>query len=222
MKRKCGIGLDIGIGSIGYVVISRTNNFDARIEDLGVRVFDSGENIRKKASNAQERRGYRSVRRLLRRKKHRKERVKKFFLKIKLMNEIQLKAWEERNGDQNVLQTRIKGLSEKLRPEEILDCIIHICNHRGYREFYDEDSCNENINKDDLKKIEGGLASFDELYQHGNYKSVAEMILKDPVFKTETTFVDYRNHKNNNRYVLIKREFVKKELENISWRTARI
>lgn len=215
MKRKCGIGLDIGIGSIGYVVISRTNNFDARIEDLGVRVFDSGENIRKKASNAQERRGYRSVRRLLRRRKHRKERVKKFFLKIKLMDEIQLKAWEERNGDQNVLQTRIKGLSEKLKPEEILDCIIHICNHRGYCEFYDEDSCNENINKDDLKKIEGGLASFDELYQHGNYKSVAEMILKDPVFKTETTFVDYRNHKNNDRYVLIKREFVKKELENI-------
>jgi len=39
MKRKCGIGLDIGIGSIGYVVISRTNNFDARIEDLGVRVL---------------------------------------------------------------------------------------------------------------------------------------------------------------------------------------
>ena len=215
MKRKCGIGLDIGIGSIGYVVISRTNNFDGRIEDLGVRVFDSGENIRKKASNAQERRGYRSVRRLLRRRKHRKERVKKFFLKIKLMNEIQLKAWEERNGDQNVLKTRIKGLSEKLKPEEILDCIIHICNHRGYREFYDEDSCNENINKDDLKKIEGGLVSFDELYQHGNYKSVAEMILKDPVFKTETTFVDYRNHKNNDRYVLIKREFVKKELENI-------
>ena len=142
MERKYGIGLDIGIGSIGYAVISRTNNFDARIEDLGVRVFDSGENIRKKASNAQERRGYRSVRRLLRRKKHRKERVKKFFLKIKLMNEIQLKAWEERNGDQNVLQTRIKGLSEKLRPEEILDCIMHICNHRGYREFYDEDSAN--------------------------------------------------------------------------------
>lgn len=215
MERKYGIGLDIGIGSVGYAVISRTNNLDARIEDIGVRLFDSGENIRQKASNAQERRGYRSVRRLLRRRKHRKERVKKFFLKIKLMNEIQLKAWEERNGDQNVLQTRIKGLSEKLKPEEILDCIIHICNHRGYREFYDEDSCNENINKDDLKKIEGGLASFDELYQHGNYKSVAEMILKDPVFKTETTFVDYRNHKNNDRYVLIKREFVKKELENI-------
>lgn len=215
MERKYGIGLDIGIGSVGYAVISRTNNLDARIEDIGVRLFDSGENIRQKASNAQERRGYRSTRRLLRRRKHRKERIKKFFLKIKLMNEMQLKAWQEQNGNQNVLQTRIKGLNEKLTPEEILDCIIHICNRRGYREFYGEDSKKESINKDELQKIEGGLASFDEIYQSGGYKSVAEMLINDPAFRTETSFADYRNHKNAERYILIKREFVKKELEDI-------
>lgn len=215
MERKYGIGLDIGIGSVGYAVISRTNNLDARIEDIGVRLFDSGENIRQKASNAQERRGYRSTRRLLRRRKHRKERIKKFFLKIKLMNEMQLKAWQEQNGNQNVLQTRIKGLNEKLTPEEILDCIIHICNRRGYREFYDEDSKKENADKDELQKIEGGLASFDEIYQSGGYKSVAEMLINDSSFRTETSFVDYRNHKNAERYILIKREFVKKELEDI-------
>ena len=215
MERKYGIGLDIGIGSVGYAVISKTNNLDARIEDIGVRLFDSGENIRQKASNAQERRGYRSTRRLLRRRKHRKERIKKFFLKIKLMNEMQLKAWQEQNGNQNVLQTRIKGLNEKLTPEEILDCIIHICNRRGYREFYGEDSKKENTNKDELQKIEGGLASFDEIYQSGGYKSVAEMLINDPAFRTETSFADYRNHKNAERYILIKREFVKKELEDI-------
>lgn len=215
MERKYGIGLDIGIGSVGYAVISKTNNLDARIEDIGVRLFNSGENIRQKASNAQERRGYRSTRRLLRRRKHRKERIKKFFLKIKLMNEVQLKQWQEQNGNQNVLQTRIKGLNEKLTPEEILDCIIHICNRRGYREFYDEDSKKENADKDELQKIEGGLASFDEIYQSGGYKSVAEMLINDSAFRTETSFVDYRNHKNAERYILIKREFVKKELEDI-------
>lgn len=215
MERKYGIGLDIGIGSVGYAVISRTNNLDARIEDIGVRLFDSGENIRQKASNAQERRGYRSTRRLLRRRKHRKERIKKFFLKIKLMNEMQLKAWQEQNGNQNVLQTRIKGLNEKLTPEEILDCIIHICNRRGYREFYGDDSKKDNADKDELQKIEGGLANFDEIYQSGGYKSVAEMLINAPVFKTETSFADYRNHKNVKRYILIKREFVKKELEDI-------
>lgn len=215
MERKYGIGLDIGIGSVGYAVISSTNNLDARIEDIGVRLFDSGENIRQKASNAQERRGYRSTRRLLRRRKHRKERIKKFFLKIKLMNEMQLKAWQEQNGNQNVLQTRIKGLNEKLTPEEILDCIIHICNRRGYREFYGDDSKKDNADKDELQKIEGGLANFDEIYQSGGYKSVAEMLINAPVFKTETSFADYRNHKNAKRYILIKREFVKKELEDI-------
>lgn len=215
MERKYGIGLDIGIGSVGYAVISRTNNLDARIEDIGVRLFDSGENIRQKASNAQERRGYRSTRRLLRRRKHRKERIKKFFLKIKLMNEVQLKEWQEQNGNQNVLQTRIKGLNEKLTPEEILDCIIHICNRRGYREFYGDDSKKDNADKDELQKIEGGLANFDEIYQSGGYKSVAEMLINAPVFKTETSFADYRNHKNAKRYILIKREFVKKELEDI-------
>lgn len=215
MERKYGIGLDIGIGSVGYAVIFKTNNLDARIEDIGVRLFDSGENIRQKASNAQERRGYRSTRRLLRRRKHRKERIKKFFLKIKLMNEMQLKAWQEQNGNQNVLQTRIKGLNEKLTPEEILDCIIHICNRRGYREFYGDDSKKDNADKDELQKIEGGLANFDEIYQSGGYKSVAEMLINAPVFKTETSFADYRNHKNAKRYILIKREFVKKELEDI-------
>ena len=215
MERKYGIGLDIGIGSVGYAVISKTNNLDARIEDIGVRLFNSGENIRQKASNAQERRGYRSTRRLLRRRKHRKERIKKFFLKIKLMNEMQLKAWQEQNGNQNVLQTRIKGLNEKLTPEEILDCIIHICNRRGYREFYGDDSKKDNADKDELQKIEGGLANFDEIYQSGGYKSVAEMLINAPVFKTETSFADYRNHKNAKRYILIKREFVKKELEDI-------
>ncbi len=215
MERKYGIGLDIGIGSVGYAVISKTNNLDARIEDIGVRLFNSGENIRQKASNAQERRGYRSTRRLLRRRKHRKERIKKFFLKIKLMNEMQLKAWQEQNGNQNVLQTRIKGLNEKLTPEEILDCIIHICNRRGHREFYGDDSKKDNADKDELQKIEGGLANFDEIYQSGGYKSVAEMLINAPVFKTETSFADYRNHKNAKRYILIKREFVKKELEDI-------
>lgn len=215
MERKYGIGLDIGIGSVGYAVISKTNNLDARIEDIGVRLFNSGENIRQKASNAQERRGYRSTRRLLRRRKHRKERIKKFFLKIKLMNEVQLKEWQEQNGNQNVLQTRIKGLNEKLTPEEILDCIIHICNRRGYREFYGDDSKKDNADKDELQKIEGGLANFDEIYQSGGYKSVAEMLINAPVFKTETSFADYRNHKNAKRYILIKREFVKKELEDI-------
>lgn len=33
MVRRYGIGFDIGIGSVGYAVLSWTNEKDARIED---------------------------------------------------------------------------------------------------------------------------------------------------------------------------------------------
>lgn len=39
------LGLDIGIGSIGWAV---TNLDKIRIEDFGVRLFDTGEDQRKK------------------------------------------------------------------------------------------------------------------------------------------------------------------------------
>ncbi len=98
-KRKYGIGLDIGIGSVGFAVISRLNgNSDARIEDLGVRLFESGEDPQTKDSLSQSRRLYRGSRRLIRRRYHRKERVKAFLQKINLINKDTLQIWQEEIG----------------------------------------------------------------------------------------------------------------------------
>ena len=50
---KYVIGMDIGIGSIGWSVI-RSDADCKRIEDFGVRIFDPGENAgdRKRKSNS--------------------------------------------------------------------------------------------------------------------------------------------------------------------------
>lgn len=213
MVRRYGIGFDIGIGSVGYAVLSWTNEKDARIEDCGVRLFDSGEIPKTKERKNQERRQYRVVRRLVRRRHHRKERAKKFLQKIGLINELQLKAWQEINGNQNVFATRFKGLSEKLSREEIADCVIHFCNHRGYKEFYEDAEADAK----EAGKIKSGLTLFESKYIAGEYKSVAEMILKDESFATKTDFPDYHNHKGDSEedYLLIKREYLRKELYGI-------
>lgn len=214
MERNYGFGLDIGIGSVGWAVLSYEKKNDARIEDFGVRLFDSGEKPKEKTSKSQDRRGFRSVRRLIRRRRHRKDRAIAFMKTIKLISEEKLKAWQETNGNQNIFVVRVKGLSEKLTPEEIADCVIHISNHRGYREFYEDDA----EDKKEAGKIKGGLDAFDKTYSEGNYKSVAEMILKDEHFATKTNFPDYHNHKKENDgqdgrgYFLIKRDALREEL----------
>lgn len=114
--RKFGIGLDIGIGSVGFAVLSWSNDEDARIEHVGARLFESGELGKPtggKNRKSQERRGFRSVRRLVRRRAHRKERVKRFLQKIGLITKEKIKVWQELNGNQNIFQIRLKGLEEK-------------------------------------------------------------------------------------------------------------
>lgn len=56
------IGLDIGIGSVGWAVV-RNDDDCKRLEDFGVRIFESGEIIEsnKNIRNSQRRRKYRGM-----------------------------------------------------------------------------------------------------------------------------------------------------------------
>lgn len=109
-------GLDIGIGSVGWAVIRLDET--PRIEDCGVRIFDSGEQKKKSNGKSQERRGFRAQRRLVRRRQHRKERLKCYLQKCGLISIRDIQAYYEKNNE-NPLILREKGLSEQLSPEEI-------------------------------------------------------------------------------------------------------
>ena len=211
--KKIGIGLDVGIGSVGFAVLSYKNVYDARIEQIGVRLFDSGEEPKSKTSKNQGRREYRTGRRLIRRRHHRKERAKRFIERIGLLSVTKLKEWQEVNGNQNIYSVRYRGLSERLTPEEIADCVIHFCNHRGYREFYEDDV----EDKKEAGKIKTALSRFEEKMAKGKYLSVADMILHDKEFATDTQFPDFHNHKGDDedKYFLIKRAALIDELKAI-------
>ena len=72
-----GIGLDIGIASVGWAVVALDNNeLPYGIINIGSRIFDAAENPKDGASLALPRREARSMRRRLRRHRHRNERIR--------------------------------------------------------------------------------------------------------------------------------------------------
>jgi CRISPR-associated endonuclease Csn1 len=225
MNRSYGLGLSIGIGTVSYTVLSQikdTNNIidnDVRIEDIGVRMFETGETPDHKNSLNQDRRSYRASRRLIRRRKHRKERVKHFLERIQFINYDKYRTWKK-IFNPNIFQLKYDGLSKKLSPEEIFAIVIHFCNHRGYKDFYEEDATT--INEKERGKIKTALSNFEKIYKDNGYISVSEMILKDPIFLGKGNYPDYHNHAIKNkqdniepRFFLIKREYLRKELINI-------
>ncbi len=77
---------------MGWSVLEEdaVTNEPVSIEDLGVRIFDRAENPKNGDSLALPRRKARSVRRRLRRRKHRLERLRKLFVRAELHSKEEL------------------------------------------------------------------------------------------------------------------------------------
>lgn len=206
------LGLDIGIGSVGWAVI----NIDKRrIEDFGVRIFDSGELKNGKDRKSQQRRGNRAQRRLIRRKSHRKNRLKNYLEKIGLVSVVRVNDYFETKTN-NVIELRYKALTEKLSPEEIAACLIHICNNRGYKKFYDIPDDETELDEKELKEEMDSLEHFDSMMKKGGYRTPAEMILKDKAFdEPNSVFRKFHNSDSSEKMLLISREMVRDEVKLI-------
>ena len=113
---KLVLGLDVGIASVGWGIIDYDNN---NIVDCGVRLFPE----RDTKSN-EDRRSFRSSRRLIRRREHRLERIKKILRENNIIDD------NFKNLD-NPYEIRCKGLNERLTNEELATAILHLAKRRG-------------------------------------------------------------------------------------------
>lgn len=207
------LGLDVGIGSVGWAVVR--NDETKRIEDFGVRLFASGEdNDRKRES--QKRRAYRSSRRMLRRRSHRKWRIKAHFENIGLCKSIDIDRYFE-TASPNIVELRTKALDEKISPEELAACLINICNRRGYKAFYEEST--DGMTKEELKEFEEdnkAIGTTLKIMSDGGYRTVAEMIMKDSYFAVEKSeFRHYRNNGYTDEKILFTRDMLRDEVVKI-------
>ena len=205
------LGLDVGIGSIGWSVI---NIEKKRIEDFGVRLFDSGEDVKNKNSFCQQRRSKRGIRRLYRRRSHRKMRLKNYLSILGLTTSEKIDYYFE-TADNNVIKLRHKALSEKLTPEEIAACLIHICNNRGYRDFY-EVNIDDIEDPDERKEYEeehAAIGNIHRLMNEGGYRTPAEMICNCSEFdEPNSVYRKYHNSPSSEKHYLLSRNMLEEEV----------
>ena len=212
------LGLDIGIESVGWAVIRCAPAY--RMEDAGVRLFATAEQERGKSNTNQERRTFRAARRLVRRRSHRKAMVKRHLERIGLLHPGELEAFFE-DGSHDLLRLRVKGLDERLSQVELAACLINLCNHRGYREFYPLDEEEEKeltaAERQEREQEGRGIERVKQIMAAGGYRTAAQMLLEDAAFAPADggPMRVYRSHPHKADQYPLSRDMLRAEAEKI-------
>lgn len=181
---RYGLGLDIGIASVGWCVVA-LNEADepCGIVDMGVRAFDKAENPKDGASLALPRREARSARRRARRRAHRKERIRSLLVKEGLLSQGQLERLFDAKGLKDIYELRAEGLGMPLSPEEFARVLIHLSQRRGFKSNRKADDAQEKSSKksEDGKLLTAVSANRERMVA-GGWKSVGEMYARDSFY----------------------------------------
>lgn len=178
---KYSIGLDIGITSIGYaVMLLGDDEQPCRIMKMGSRIFEAAENPKDGSPLAAPRRENRGMRRRLRRKRFRKERIRALIECNGIMTAEEIsKMYQSRSELTDIYEIRSRALDSLLNKEEFVRLLIHLSQRRGFKSNRRVDSQN--------KKSEAGalLSAVEEnrsLLESKGYRTIGEMLYKDEKF----------------------------------------
>lgn len=195
------VGLDIGITSVGWAVIENDEDGNPiRIVDLGSRIFDAAEVPKTGAPLAEARRNARSARRRNRRKVHRINRVKKLLGDYNIISSKALDELYQNNEKTDVYTLRVAGLDRLLKPEEISRVLINLVKKRGYKS---NSKSEENSNSETGKAL-SAISDNKCLMEQKEYRTVAEMYLKDDKFKLKYDSGDNICDKHGNPVVKLR------------------
>ena len=128
------LGLDIGIGSVGWAVIKTdADNNSLGIEALGVRTFDPARSpdMKSPASLTEPRRIARGIRRRIRRHQFRKIRARWLFEDVGLISKAELDSLNEQT--ECIYKIRYEALDRKLSDAEFARLLLHLLQRRGYK-----------------------------------------------------------------------------------------
>ncbi len=195
------IGLDIGITSVGWSVIENDSSGNPiRIIDLGSRIFDAAENPKDGSPLSKTRRDARGLRRRLRRKQHRVERTKRLLERYNIISKKEIEdMYENYKFQYNVYELRVQALDEKITNKELARVLISFVKKRGYK----SNSKSEKSNNEAGQLLKATREN-EKLMKSNNYRTVAEMYLKDDKFKLRNKNGEYILDSKGNKQIKIK------------------
>jgi len=190
------LGLDLGVTSVGWALLK--TNFENQepvsyeIIASGVRIFPATVEDKTNAPKNAKRRTSRGARRLLRRKRQRKNGLREILISKNLLPQIE-KGESSAKFDAlgNPYELRVRGLTEKLEPHQIGRVIYHLAKRRGF--FNNRKS---GKSKDD-GVVFSGIAEVKAAMEKSNFKTLGQ----------------YLNTLDKKRKHYTEREMVKDEFE---------
>lgn len=195
MKHPYGIGLDIGIASVGWAVVALNENAEPYgLIRCGSRIFDKAEQPQKGDSLAAPRREARSARRRLRRRSLRKADLYELMEKNGLPGKAEIEQAVQAGHLPDVYALRVQALDGPVTALDFARILLHLMQRRGFR---------SNRKADDAQKDGKLLQAIDantRRMEANRYRTVGEMMYRDPVF------AEHKRNKAENYLSTVKRD----------------
>lgn len=195
MKHPYGIGLDIGIASVGWAVVALNENAEPYgLIRCGSRIFDKAEQPKTGDSLAAPRREARSARRRLRRRSLRKADLYELMEKNGLPGKAEIERAVQAGHLPDVYALRVQALDGPVTALDFARILLHLMQRRGFR---------SNRKADDAQKDGKLLQAIDantRRMEENRYRTVGEMMYRDPVF------AEHKRNKAENYLSTVKRD----------------
>lgn len=201
------LGLDVGIKSVGWCVLECDENGEPiQINALNSRIFDAAEQPKTGASLAEPRRNARGLRRRIRRKSFRLERIRKLFSEngIELFEtQDDLICLKDEYKNLDVVKLRSDALDKKLTEVEFARVLYSLARHRGFKS-----NKREGAKDSDEGKLLGSIRKSEEEMRESGMRTRGEQLYKKYLMEGKPV-----HNKGGDYSMCVSRDILVKEIE---------
>lgn len=201
------LGLDVGIKSVGWCVLECDENGEPiQINALNSRIFDAAEQPKTGASLAEPRRNARGLRRRIRRKSFRLERIRKLFSEngiVLFETQDDLICLKDEYKNLDVVKLRSDALDKKLTEAEFARVLYSLARHRGFKS-----NKREGAKDSDEGKLLSSIRESEEKMRESGMRTRGEQLYKKYLMEWKPV-----HNKGGDYSMCVSRDILVKEIE---------